>query len=54
MAVVKAEDNDAVKQIGIDWCITHKSKELIAAGMVLHYYLWEKQKHKSYCKKTSF
>ena len=38
MEVVKAKDNDAVKQIGIDWC-TQQSKELIAAGIpVLHYY----------------
>ena len=38
MAVVKASDNDAVKQIGIDWCI-QQSKELVAAGIpVLHYY----------------
>ena len=38
MAVVKAKDNDAVKQIGIEWC-TEQSKELIKAGIpVLHYY----------------
>jgi len=38
MAVVKAKDNDAVKQIGIEWC-TQQSKELVAAGIpVLHYY----------------
>lgn len=38
MAVVKAKDNDAVKQIGIEWCI-QQSKELVAAGIpVLHYY----------------
>ena len=38
MAVVKANDNEAVKQIGIEWC-TQQSKELIAAGIpVLHYY----------------
>ncbi len=38
MEVVKAKDNDAVKQIGIDWCI-NQSKELVAAGIpVLHYY----------------
>ena len=38
MAVVKAKDNDAVKQIGIEWCV-QQSKELIAAGIpVLHYY----------------
>ena len=38
MEVVKAKDNDAVKQIGIEWC-TQQSKELIAAGIpILHYY----------------
>jgi len=38
MAVVKAKDNDAVKQIGIEWCIA-QSKELVKAGIpVLHYY----------------
>ncbi len=38
MEVVKAKDNDQVKQIGIDWC-TQQSKELVAAGIpVLHYY----------------
>lgn len=38
MAVVKAKDNDAVRQIGIEWCIA-QSKELFAAGIpVLHYY----------------
>ncbi len=38
MAVVKAKDNDAVKHIGIEWCV-QQSKELIAAGIpVLHYY----------------
>jgi len=38
MAVVKSKDNDAVKQIGIEWCI-EQSKELVAAGIpVLHYY----------------
>lgn len=38
MEVVKAKDNDAVKQIGIEWCIA-QSKELVAAGIpVLHYY----------------
>ena len=38
MAVVKAKDNEAVKQIGIEWC-TEQSKELVAAGIpVLHYY----------------
>ena len=38
MAVVKAKDNDHVKQIGIEWCL-QQSKELVAAGIpVLHYY----------------
>ena len=38
MAVVKAKDNDHVKQIGIEWCI-EQSKELVTAGIpVLHYY----------------
>ena len=38
MEVVKAKDNEAVKQIGIEWCI-QQSKELVAAGIpVLHYY----------------
>ena len=38
MAVVKAKDNDAVRQIGIEWC-TAQSQELIKANIpVLHYY----------------
>jgi methylenetetrahydrofolate reductase (NADPH) len=38
MAVVKAKDNEAVKEIGIEWCIS-QSKELVKAGIpVLHYY----------------
>jgi len=38
MAVVKAKDNDEVKQVGIEWCI-QQSKELVKAGIpVLHYY----------------
>ncbi|MCB0456573.1 MAG: methylenetetrahydrofolate reductase [NAD(P)H] [Flavobacteriaceae bacterium] len=38
MAVVKCKDNDAVSQVGIEWCIA-QSKELIARGVpVLHYY----------------
>lgn len=38
MAVVKAKDNEAVKQIGIEWCVA-QSKELVKAGIpVLHYY----------------
>jgi methylenetetrahydrofolate reductase (NADPH) len=38
MAVVKAKDSAAIKQVGIDWCIA-QSKELISAGVpLLHYY----------------
>jgi methylenetetrahydrofolate reductase (NADPH) len=38
MEIVKAKDNEAVKQIGIEWCIT-QSRELVKAGIpVLHYY----------------
>ncbi|NND61682.1 MAG: methylenetetrahydrofolate reductase [NAD(P)H] [Flavobacteriaceae bacterium] len=38
MEVVKCEDNKAVRQVGIEWCIA-QSKELIKAGVpVLHYY----------------
>ncbi|WP_442787392.1 methylenetetrahydrofolate reductase [NAD(P)H] [Flavobacterium suncheonense] len=38
MEVVKAKDNEAVSQIGIEWCI-EQSKELQKAGIpVLHYY----------------
>lgn len=38
MEVVRAKDNDAVTQVGIEWCIA-QSKELLAAGVpVLHYY----------------
>jgi methylenetetrahydrofolate reductase (NADPH) len=38
MEVVKAKDNEAVRQIGIEWC-TAQSIELVAAGIpVLHYY----------------
>ncbi|MCB0523988.1 MAG: methylenetetrahydrofolate reductase [NAD(P)H] [Lewinellaceae bacterium] len=37
-AAVKANDEDAVKEIGIEWCIA-QSKELKAAGVpCLHYY----------------
>lgn len=36
--VIKCKDNDAVKKVGIEWCV-QQSKELIAAGVpVLHYY----------------
>lgn len=38
MSIVRAKDADAVKQIGIEWCI-RQSKELIKEGIpVLHYY----------------
>jgi len=38
MEVVRAKDNDAVKQVGVEWCVA-QSKELVAAGIpVLHYY----------------
>lgn len=38
MEVVKAKDNETVRQIGVEWCIA-QSKELIEAGIpVLHYY----------------
>lgn len=38
MEVVRATDAEAVKQIGIEWCI-NQSKELMQAGIpVLHYY----------------
>lgn len=38
MEVVKAKDNEAVKQIGIEWCVA-QSKGLVKAGIpVLHYY----------------
>jgi methylenetetrahydrofolate reductase (NADPH) len=36
--VLKAKDDEAVKQVGIEWCI-QQSKELKAAGVpCLHYY----------------
>lgn len=38
MEVVKCKDNDAVREVGIEWCI-EQSKGLIEAGVpVLHYY----------------
>lgn len=38
MEIVRAKDNDSVKQIGIEWCV-QQSKELVEAGFpVLHYY----------------
>ena len=37
-AIVKAPDDNAVRQIGIEWC-TQQSKELKKAGVpCLHYY----------------
>ena len=54
MAVVKAKDNDAVKQIGIEWCIA-QSKELVAAGIpVLHYYSMGKSENIKNIAKTIF
>ena len=36
--VEKCRDNKAVRQVGIEWCIT-QSRELVTAGIpVLHYY----------------
>lgn len=41
-AVHTAADDEAAKQIGIEWCI-HQSKELMAAGVpILHYYTMSK------------
>ncbi|HEU0136739.1 MAG TPA: methylenetetrahydrofolate reductase [NAD(P)H] [Flavobacterium sp.] len=38
MEIVRAGDGDAVRQVGIEWCIA-QSKELLQAGIpVLHYY----------------
>lgn len=38
MEIVKAKDNNIVRQIGIEWCIA-QSKELLSKGIsVLHYY----------------
>ncbi len=38
MEVVKAKDNKAVRQIGVEWCVK-QSKELVKAGVpFLHYY----------------
>ena len=38
MEIVKAPNNETVKQIGIEWCI-QQSKELIEAGIpIVHYY----------------
>jgi methylenetetrahydrofolate reductase (NADPH) len=54
MAVVKAKDNEAVKQIGIEWCI-QQSKELVAAGIpVLHYYSMGKSENIKEIAKTIF
>ena len=36
--VIKCKNNDEVRQVGIEWCVT-QSKELLKAGIpVLHYY----------------
>jgi methylenetetrahydrofolate reductase (NADPH) len=41
-AVEKCKDNEAVKQVGIEWCI-QQSKELISFGVpCLHYYTMSK------------
>lgn len=54
MEVVKAKDNDAVKQIGIEWCI-QQSKELVEAGIpVLHYYSMGKSENIKAIAKTIF
>lgn len=54
MAVVKAKDNDAVKQIGIEWCI-EQSKELLADVIpVLHYYSMGKAENIKSIAKTTF
>ena len=38
MEVVKCKDNDAVRQVGVEWCID-QSKELLKYGVpILHYY----------------
>lgn len=38
MAIVKAKDNEAVQQIGVEWCV-EQSKELVKNGIpILHYY----------------
>ena len=44
-AVVKAKDNDAISQIGVEWCI-QQSKELKEHGVpFLHYYTMGKSKN---------
>jgi methylenetetrahydrofolate reductase (NADPH) len=54
MEVVKAKDNDAVKQIGIEWC-AQQSKELVASGIpVLHYYSMGKAENVKAIAKTIF
>ena len=36
--MVKCKDNEAVRQVGIEWCV-NQSKELIDKGApLLHYY----------------
>ena len=43
--VTSAKDNEAVNQIGVEWC-TQQSKELVKAGIpVLHYYSMGKAKN---------
>ncbi|MFD2891893.1 methylenetetrahydrofolate reductase [NAD(P)H] [Flavobacterium chuncheonense] len=38
LEVQKAKDNEAVNEIGVEWCL-QQSKELVAAGVpILHYY----------------
>ena len=54
MEVVKAKDNDAVKQIGIEWC-AQQSKELVASGIpVLHFYSMGKAENVKAIAKTIF
>jgi len=54
MEVVKAKDNDAVEQIGIEWC-AQQSKELVASGIpVLHYYSMGKAENVKAIAKTIF
>lgn len=54
MAVVKAKDNDTVKQIGIEWYI-EQSKELLADVIpVLHYYSMGKSENIKAIAKTIF
>ena len=44
-AVVKAKDNSAISQLGVEWCI-QQSKELKEHGVpFLHYYIMSKSKN---------